>query len=256
MKEPNTKCGTCKERLYRPPSKLRSVNYCSYICQGEAHRKKTLEVECAVCGKVMYRIFSKFKRNKKNYCSQSCLFKSRRSGKKVKCFVCNKSIYRVMSSLLKRRRHYCSMVCQSKGAKTGRYYKCYICGKSIWVIKSHEKYKTHYCSRLCCSRGEKGVRHKSWKGGRVADGKGYIRVYVENHPRKKDHYIQEHVLVMEKHLGRYLEKSETVHHINGIRDDNRLENLELWSNIHPSGQRVVDKIRWAKEILSKYEGVV
>ena len=76
-----------------------------------------------------------------------------------------------------------------------------------------------------------GANARNWKGGRHRRNQtGYIVVYSPDHPhRGKQKYVFEHRLVMEQHLGRYLDPREVVHHKNGIRDDNRIENLELLS---------------------------
>ncbi len=62
----------------------------------------------------------------------------------------------------------------------------------------------------------------------------------------------QHRFIMERHLGRKLLPNETVHHKNGNRQDNRWINLELWSSSQPPGQRVKDKVRWARNLLKTY----
>jgi hypothetical protein len=104
--------------------------------------------------------------------------------------------------------------------------------------------KTRY-SELCqaCARPEINLDNPRWR----KNAKGYIVTTV---PGKKE--VLQHRYVMEQHIGRPLKSHETVHHMNGQRDDNRIENLELWSHSQPYGQRVTDKLAWARWFIEQY----
>lgn len=83
-------------------------------------------------------------------------------------------------------------------------------------------------------------------------GEGYITDHGYKSFRINGKQQLEHRMEMEKFLKRKLSKDERVHHRNGNRADNRLENLELWSTGHPSGQRIEDLLKWAEDIIRKY----
>ena len=121
---------------------------------------------------------------------------------------------------------------------------CLTCGKDFYCRQTRHG---SYCSTKCLPgglKGQTGSLGPNWKGGRIKTGHGYIVCSGHrDHPRSTgEGVVLEHVLVMEKFLGRYLTDKENVHHKNGIRDDNRIENLELWTSYQPSGQRVEDLI--------------
>lgn len=115
-----------------------------------------------------------------------------------------------------------------------------------------------HCSKGYCSSHNKQIKlgvplrplrttTRHWGDYHISP-QGYA---VRRSPETKK-IVYQHREVMEQSLGRPLFTYENVHHVNGVRSDNRLENLELWSSSQPSGQRVQDKVAWAVEILNLY----
>jgi len=129
------------------------------------------------------------------------------------------------------------------------------CGSIKLILQSciiSKKQKSCGCFNNSSESKLRGAKHPAWVGGRYNHA-GYSFIRMPNHPNSSsNNYIAEHVLVVSDDIKRPLKKSEFIHHKNGIRNDNRIENLELWSHGHPSGQRVKDMITFCQEYLNKY----
>jgi len=97
-------------------------------------------------------------------------------------------------------------------------------------IKCRENTIRRYMIKFNISRRTASESNK-WKNGKFKTYSGYIIIHYPNHPFcNVQGYVFEHRLIMEKKLGRYLKSKEIVHHINGIKEDNRIENLMLFKN--------------------------
>jgi len=158
---------------------------------------------------------------------------------------------------------------RTDGAKENLHWQCIECEKKKrQTPEFREKYRIYARrrKRLKSPYGLDPDFEGTYKPGtkyspqtRVKSKNGYWLIYRPGHPNAQSRVgkynkgrIFEHIFIMSEHLGRPLKKDETVHHKNGIRDDNRIENLELWKKGQPPGSRVEDKIKWAIELLEEY----
>ena len=155
------------------------------------------------------------------------------SQKKFCCPACGEYFESKQDPRRSRAMRLCSNKCRLIWLKKNKIKKeCLICHKEYFVQKKN--ITSIFCSKKCKGaymakyfRGEKSIL---WKGGRI-NYKGYIAIYLPSHPNAMSGiYVFEHRLVIEKQIDRFLNSNESVHHINKIRNDNRIENLMAFKN--------------------------
>ena len=153
-----------------------------------------------------------------------------------------------MDDPIQPRRHRLPAVCEHPGCK--RPARSRLAGSSIAYCQLHRRRKR---DGIPLDAPNQHLLVSPYPIGAVMIRQGYSYVKISTGNGGRQNWVRQHRRVMEQKIGRSLSLDETVHHVNGDRGDNRIENLELWSSSQPAGQRVSDKVEWAHEIIARYD---
>lgn len=244
--------------------------FCSKECKYKAlslQYSKVIERVCGVCGKTFEAQSSAIRKGNGRFCSAECAQASRRRKPddfvNRTCEACGKEMLIPIKRAEQGRGRFCSKACTKvkynadSGSVTGVTHANFstqelvrlyvdeglsageICQRFSTTKVTIRKYLKQAgiemrgrteAIRLRVQQGKDvGENHSQWKGKRITR-KGYVFLHQPNHPRSKNGRVQEHIVVWEQAHGRPLPKSMCVHHLNGIKSDNRPENLYACTN--------------------------
>lgn len=237
----------------------------------------TVQMTCANCGEPFYCYENEVERGRK-YCSLKCRSAHRfkrdlpaasRTPVAFTCENCGKGFTMMQSYLTayqKKFGHdpmYCSMACSTEGrrktSEAKNTFTCENCGKTQSRRRKEGGrlyMEQKYCDHKCKVEAQMKAAHERFKSGaygRHIKRNGYVWISVPalaNGGVKRE--MLEHRYVMEQHLGRALQPGETIHHRDGDRQNNKIENLELHVSNHGPGQEIHDVIAWCIAMLRRY----
>jgi endogenous inhibitor of DNA gyrase (YacG/DUF329 family) len=245
---PNTKPVTGQQRKNALAGK---GVYCSRNWQKADSR---VEVACAGCGAPVVRERHRVEAavTGRHFCTAACrdaVGSKPRTGAHVPCGHCGEPVYRRASN----ERRFCGKACKDAAARAGQVTRdCDECGAPYTRSRSSAG---RFCAKAC------EIAHRTTTARGWIDADGYRRLSRGAIASS----VLEHRVLAEALLGRPLLGHEDVHHVNGVRDDNRTDacvldergrlrsgSLEVWSKSHPAGQEIGPKVDWAVELLRLY----
>ena len=280
-------CANCGKTLTRLVSQAKGKYwYCDHSCQA-AHAPSPVTIsrnpnpnrgrketrQCVNCGEQVTRYLSQAKIDRPWFCSMNCRasYQSReriengtwhqpvkpRKGDTILCAECGRSFYRSPREI-KRDRRICSVPCANAAQrKTPVVKQCAYCGR--WMELKPSQAEAQYCSNYCKGRGmatlnATGREHNGKDVRRTKDG--YLLVWDPEHPGGWSGWHLEHRYVVEKMLGRKLNRDEQVHHVDHDKENNDPANLSILA-ASPHGTETAmamwDKVRSDRMRLTEYE---
>lgn len=233
-----------------------------------------IEKTCEQCSK-SFRVQPKYAHRK--FCSRDCwrnyeILHGRPAARSTPvnftCRECGKTFQMMQSYVtayikkFEKNPMYCSRKCSNEGRKKSanarNIFTCEQCGKEQPLKRGPDGnfyYEQKFCDIECKAAHQRSKALERFNSGdikRHIKRHGYVWISIPSLVTGKKHAILEHRYVMSKKLGRDLLPEETVHHRDGNRQNNSEENLELFNSRHGPGQRVVDKVQFAIEMLTTY----
>ena len=218
-------CEQCNKE-FKPRDE--TTKYCSIDCRDKA-RKVIKDVliktkECKNCKKIF-----EYTNDKKLHCSNECKVEYNRNNiglqsRKGPVVICEKCGIKFKSWQSNKLSRFCSSECAPHGRKaTKPSIKCGVCG--VLFRRYGGGYNAKFCSRDCYIKSNPKEKTKE----------GYVLIYNKEYSNMVSGQVLEHRYIMGIFLGRKLESYETVHHIDGNRSNNNIENLQLRTGNHGKG---------------------
>lgn len=272
-------CEQCGKTFAVKPAREKRTRFCSVACQKARRETAHATLTCEHCGSP-FEVARKRERTRR-FCGKPCQTAHEavhgRPAAQVApvefaCKQCGKPFFYKPAYLTEYRKKfdkdpmYCSTPCAGAAhreeSETRVRFACLNCGKENsnrrkpgGRIYAQQKYcdvkcKSEHHIKLCAERFRQVT--EAGQLPRHLGRNGYVRVSVPSGVTGKKHTVFEHRWVMSQHLGRELLPDETVHHRDGNRQHNAIENLELFSSRHGPGQRVIDKVDFAIDMLLTY----
>jgi uncharacterized protein (DUF1330 family) len=233
---------------------------------------------CPICGKPYFVRNAQLKRGQGRFCGVGC-FRIIRAKLKREEEVATRTSRVIKDRVVYFRNDGKVYIEEKKRGRVtyiyGQIRRCLNCEQEFFAKENEiEQGEALFCSKSCARSGRfnpqwgkhwesslkgisrpdlRGEKSATWKGGISRRADGYILVYVPDHPyRSKKNYVMQHRLVMEKKLGRYLKRGETVHHINGDRTANNTENLVYFETMGQHRTFHLNLSRYVFEFIDEY----